>query len=253
MAVSLFTNRGTNIDRATMLKADSYEELKEKINTRLGRKYSPSKIKYVWKIQELFNNPDFSVLENGNLEVDYWRLTRELKFTINKKAEWYAYRYRNARLSYQDFEAEFWKITWDAIEYYEQGGDFESFEGAEFTLVETLELFWKNRIIDFIRSCLYTKKHNPWYTAASLSDDFNEYWPDTSLLQDEQLIINETIDELFCDKSLTEDERRLLEIIYDNPTESLREWGEKFGFNHPETVRRRYLSLKRKLSKYSPY
>lgn len=236
-----------------MLKAESYEELRDKINTRLGRKYKPSKITYIWKVQELYNNPDFTLLDNGNLEADYWKLIRELKFTIDKKAEWYEYRYRSKRLSYHDFESELWKIAWDAIEYYQQGGDIESYVGAEFTLVETLEMFWKNRMIDFIRSCLYTEKHSPWYNAVSLAEDFNEFWSDTSLLPEEQLLINETVSEIFSDTNLIDNERRLLGAIYENPNDSLRNWGEQLGLNHQETVRRLYKSLKRKLAKYNLY
>ena len=253
MAASLFTNTGTRIDTKQNLKADSYGELKEKINTRLGRKYTKSKVGFVWKVQALFDDPDFIELENGNFEEDHWKLKKALSFTIEQKANWYEYRYRNARLSYHDFEAELWKITFAAIEYYEDGGDFESYEGAEFTLIETLELFWKTRMIDFIRSCMYTEKHTPWYTAASLADDFNEFWPDSSPNPEQQLVINETITEMFTDSGLTKRERKLLEIIYDKPNDSLSKWGKLLNIEHPETVRRLYQPLKGKLAKYNPY
>lgn len=138
-----------------MLKADSYKELMHKVNTRLESKYPKSKVKWVWKIQSLFNDADIETLENGDIVFEYYTaLIKELRFTIVKKAEWYATKFRNTRLSFQDFEAEFYDITYKAIQYYEESGDLDT----EFTLVETLEMYWKTRMTSFIKSCLYTHK-----------------------------------------------------------------------------------------------
>lgn len=243
MENSLFTNKGTSIDTKKLLKADSYEELKEKIESRLSRKYSKSKLEYLKGIQAVFED-----WEKDKDEI-YRELYKRLKFTIETKAKWLERKYSSVRLSFHDFEAELWKITYEAIESYEQAGDIDT----EFTLLETLELFWKYRMKDFIRSCLFTRKHSPWYTAASLADNFNEFLPDDSPLPEEQLILNETVTEMFNDSNLTTNERKLLEIIYDKPEGSLRDWGKCLGIDHPETVRRLYNSLKRKLEKFNPY
>lgn len=245
MKAKLTKNIG-EIDVKSMLKADSYEELIDKIDTRLKKKYSSSKVKWVWKIQRLFENHDVITDENNNMTADYTRIHRMLEFTIQKKAEWYEKRYYSVRLSYHDFEAELWKITYDAIEYYEQSGDIDT----EFTLVETLELYWKFRMKDFIKSCLYTEKNKPWYTAAPLADEFDEFWADESLNPEQMYLVKETVTEMFNESSLTEKERLLLTVIYDYPSGSFREWGKEMGINHPETVRRMLKSLQMKINRY---
>lgn len=240
------TKNFSEIDIREMLKADSYQELIAKIDTRLKKKYSSSKIKWIWKIQRIFENLDYTTLENGYVTQDYTKLHRTFEFTIQQKADWYERRYWSVRLSYHDFEAELWKITYDALEYYESVQDID----CEFTLVETLELFWKYRMKDFIKSCLYTEKNKPWYTATTLADEFDEFWADESLNPEQLYLMKETVNEMFNHPSLSDTERKLLEVIYDNPDGSYREWGEEIGINHPETVRRHIKSLKMKLIGY---
>jgi hypothetical protein len=231
-------------DTGSMLKADSYQELMDKINFRLNQKYSKkSKIKWIWQIQKIYANWEKSKDET------YAELHKQLKFTVEAKADWLERKYKNTRLSFHDFEAELWKITYDAIEYHEQSGDIDT----EFTLVETLELFWKYRIKDYIKSCLYTEKHSPWYTASSLAANFNQYWKDETPGPEKSYIHKETVTSMFKDNGLTKEERQLLELIYDFPSGSLREWGEELGIKHPETVRRRFISLQKKLEKYNPF
>lgn len=245
---SLFTKRGNEIDSKEMLKADSHQELMDKVDSRLNRKYvKSSKIAWVWQIQDVFNKSGYEELTNGNLVGDYDELFKRLRFTIESKANWLEIKYKYTRLSYQDFEAELWKITYDAIEYYEQSGDIDT----EFTLLETLELFWKTRIISFIKSCLFTVKHKGWYTSLPLADDFEEFWEDESPNQEDEYLYKETIQEMFNDIELTDEERNLLAVIYDYPSGSLREWGKELGINHPETVRRLFQTLRKKLAKYS--
>ncbi|WHX62769.1 hypothetical protein [Peribacillus frigoritolerans] len=240
---SLFTAKGNEIDRSKMLKADSWQELKEKLESRLKKEYKSSRLIWINKLQNIFTN--YELTKDEMLA----ELTKMLKFTIEKKAEAYERKYKYVRLSYHDFEAELWKITYLAIDYYEEVGDIDS----EFMLLETLEMFWKSRMNNFIKSCVYTKKHNPWYTASTLADDFETKHPDESVNIELQLIHQETITELFNESRLTEKERKLLEIIYEKPDESLREWGERLNINHPETVRRLYKQLKVKLAKHNPY
>ncbi|EFI66018.1 hypothetical protein BFZC1_24115 [Lysinibacillus fusiformis ZC1] len=234
---------GTDIDKGNMLKADSYKELMHKVNTRLENKYPKSKVKWIWKIQSLFNDTDLETLENGDIQSDYTALIKELRFTIVKKAEWYATKFRNTRLSFQDFEVEFYDITYKAIQYYEESGDLNT----EFTLVETLEMYWKTRINSFIKSCLYTHKNGEWFKSASLSDHFNDTEPDTAPTPEQDYILKETVTAMFNDSDLTDNEKALLAVIYDNPTGSLREWGQEIGIVHPQTVKRLFQSLQRKL------
>ncbi|MCI2253434.1 hypothetical protein L2D08_03540 [Domibacillus sp. PGB-M46] len=237
----LIFKRAEEIDRSQILKADSYQELVSKMESRLKRKYSSSKIKWVRQVQMVFSDWD------KDTDEVYSELQKLLKFTIEAKAKYYEKKYKSVRLSYHDFEAELWKITFAAIQYYEESGDIDT----EFMLVETLEMFWKTRMIDFIKSCLYTEKHSPWYKAATLDEKSIERLPDNSPSMEQQYIYKETIEEMFNAEELTEKERELLALIYDNPSGSLREWGSELGVPHPQTVRRLFDSLKNKLVKYN--
>jgi hypothetical protein len=232
---------GTEIDRDSMFKADSYEELLEKINIRLNKQYKPSKVKWVWQIQDAWKNSPIDIV-NENVETNYRKLFNMLSTTIKGKSQGLETRYKGVRLSFHDFESELWDISFKAIEYYEQAGDIET----EFTLLETLEMFWKTRINSFIKSKLYTKKHNQWYTAVEI----NELFPDYSLSPEQEYIRKETMLEIFNDSDLTEKERKLLGVISDYPNGSLREWGKELGINHPQTVKRLYESLHKKLQVY---
>lgn len=234
-------NYGIEIDKSDMLKAESYDELINKINHRLNRKYKPTKVKWVWQIQDAWKNSPLEVVK-GNSVVNYRKLFNMLKQTIEGKAKGLANRYRSVRLSFHDFESELWDITYRAIEYYEMAGDLET----EFTIWETLEMFWGNRIKSFIRSCIYTQKHNPWYTAAEV----NEFYPDSSASPEEEYIRKETLAEIFNDSDLTYKERQLLNVISEIPDGSLREWGKGVSIKHPESVKRLLVSLQEKLSKY---
>lgn len=240
---SLFTAKGNEINRSQILKADSWQELKEKLESRLKKEYKTSRLIWIHSLQNTFSN--YELTKDEMLA----ELTKKLTFTIEKKALAYERRYKYFRLSYQDFEAELWKITYLAIDYYEEVGDLDS----EFMLLETLEMFWKTRMNNFIKSCVYTKKHNPWYTASTLAEDFDTKHPDESVNIEKSFIQEETISEMFNDTNLTERERRLLETIYDWPEDSLRDWGKRLGVDHPETVRRLYKSLQRKLAKYKQH
>ncbi|MFE4352460.1 hypothetical protein [Peribacillus butanolivorans] len=239
MTSELFV-KGRNIDRQRMLKADTYQELMDKIDGRLERKYPASKVIWIREIQSIFRNWDLSTEEIES------QLAEKLKFPIEKKAAWLERKYKSVRLSYQDFEEELWNITYQAIEYYELNNDIDT----EFTLVETLELFWKNRMNSFIKSCLYTKKNSGWYFAAPLAEDFEQFWPDRSPGPEESYILRETVDDMLSDPELNELEKRLLAVIYDYPDGSLREWGKEIGISHPQTVKRLFGSVQRKLGKY---
>ncbi|MBN3556053.1 hypothetical protein JYA63_17370 [Fictibacillus nanhaiensis] len=239
---------GGEIIRSNILKADSYQELQIKIRKRINGKYSSSKVKWIWKIQDLFRNSELVKLPNGYYEYDHSKLYSALEFTIEKKANWLEKKYKYVRLSFHDFEAELWKITYDAIDYYEIWVD-----DTEFTLVETLELYWKTRMIDFIKSCLYTIKHGDWYKSASLSEDFESVWPDNNLEIEKQLLYKQTVAEMLAAVELNEQERKLLYLIYDYPSRSYREWGKELGINHPEKVRRLFLSIQKRLTKYNPF
>jgi hypothetical protein len=245
----ILTKKGYEIDRDEMLKADSYHQLVDKVNARLEKKYASSKIKYVWEVQRLFNDADLEVLSNGDYVADYSSLINKLRYTIEWKADWLEKKYRSVRLSFHDFEAELWKITYDAIKYYEESSDIET----EFTLVETLEMWWKTRIINYIKSCIYTEKHGWWYKSKSLPEGFIEFWADDSLNPENQYIINETMMEILTDASLSTHEKALLSVIYDNPSDSYRTWGGKLGISHPQTIKRLHESIKKKLEIYNIY
>jgi hypothetical protein len=233
---------GDAIDRNDMLKADSYQELMEKIKLRLSKKYRASKIEWVWDIQKAWQNTDYDISDNGIWEPNYYKLFKKLEKTIQWKAEWLEKKYKFVRLSYHDFEAELWKITYEAIQYYESAGDIDT----EFTLVETLEMYWKNRMNNYIKKCLYTEKHGWWHFSKSIPN----YLHDTAHNPINPNPAIEKVEEIFSDESLTEKERKLLEAIYNNPVGSYREWGKEISVSHPETIRRLLNSLKNKLTKF---
>jgi hypothetical protein len=228
--------RGREIDKIRVLKADSYDEYQDKMIARLNRKYSKSKVEWVLQIQALFE---------ALTDETYAELFKRLRFTIEGKAKAKEKRFKNVWLSYHDFEEQLWKATYDALDYYEQvWGD------TEFSLLETLELYWKKRLTSFIKSTLYTQKHSPWYNASKLAEGFEEFWADESPNPEQGYIYKETVNDMLNDRELNEKERMLLAEIYDFPSGSLRDWGNEIGISHPQSVKRIYKQLKRKLDKY---
>lgn len=79
---------GGEIIRSNILKADSYRELQIKKRKRINGKYSSSKVKWIWKIQDLFRNSEFVKQPNGYYEYGHSKLYSALEFTIEKKANW---------------------------------------------------------------------------------------------------------------------------------------------------------------------
>ena len=58
------------------------------------------------------------------------------------------------------------------------------------------------------------------------------------------------VDQLIADHSLTNEERKFIEILYKNSGSSFQELAELMGFKHRESARRMLHKIRKKLIKY---
>lgn len=222
--------RGKGIMRGSISRG----EFEHKRKVRLERKYRPSKIRWVEKLEELYE-------DKWSPDGDYLPFFKMLKTTIQMKARAYERRWKNFRLSAHDFESVFWEVTWKIIEFYHYDNPY--------MLVETLELAWKRRALDVIRSATRTNRGRVWHTAVPLKDRFEQFYPDP-LDMEEMVADSVVVQQIMSEAVLTTDEKKLLQAIYSNPEATNRELAELMKRPHMEYVRRTLKKIRGKLAAY---
>lgn len=135
------------------------------------------------------------------------KLYEMLRFPLNKKAKNYENRWENSRLSQHDFESAFWEETWNVIEDRKWRGP-----NGTFLLYETLCLAWDRRAIDVIRFATREKGKID-ASVLPLADGFEEYYPDTRINVETEVINKLIIEQILSVELLTPEAKQLLEIM----------------------------------------
>lgn len=209
------------------------------IDRRLKRTYKPSKVKFLWNIEDIVDDCYCT---------DYFTdLYLALQLTIKAVADSYGRRWANKRLSSHDFESVFWLETYKLFKKYTEEG-----LNPDFVFFETLKLMLERRATDVIRKATKTKKGAIQHDIDSLGESFEQTFPDT-VDTEKEVTDRIFVDMLIADETLTDDERQLLEIIYVNPGATLRELAEQTEFNHPEKVKRAMNRIRKKIAKYKEF
>ena len=211
----------------------------ESVDERLRRKYSAGKVEFIWVVERAY--------EDGDLPLLYDLLKRE----IRSKAEYYERRFSSKRISRHDFESAF----------IAELGRLASGEltNREFTTYEALQRGYAARAIDVVRAETGRRGNKVVSGQIAFESDllpFNEI-SEKSLRPGRSLEDDTTdralIDAMKNEKTLTDDERKLLKALADAPDASLRELATVCGFGNAMKAKRTLESLRARLAPYNPF
>lgn len=210
-------------------EAEIRRQAKEK---RLNQRYKPSKVRFLYNFEEAvdtyYYTEDFSIMY------------KMLKATIKNKALAYGTRWKSKRLSSDDFESVFWEEAWKVCDNY---------GGGDYLLYETITLALERKAIDVIRKATESKQGRFERSALPLSDDFENFYPDSIDMEGE--ITNKIIvEQILNDEALTPIEKRFVSTMYQNPDAPLNQLAREMGFKHHEQARRMLEGIRTKLKKY---
>lgn len=167
------------------------------------------------------------------------RLLNSFKFMLHRKAESWHNRWKNKRLHKDDFLSVFYEAAGELCDDY--------IHYQEFYFYETLCLVVHRRGIDLTRKLLRKQTHFE-VAALPLFDETADYLPDISVDIENDVVTNDLVGRILSDGSLTEKERWLLQVIYDNPDSSDREIARIAGLNHNYEVTRILRRIKKKIN-----
>ncbi|MCY8938085.1 hypothetical protein [Peribacillus frigoritolerans] len=197
-------------------------------------KRQPNKISYILQIEKLWES---YALNRTDESRD--KLLNSLKFCIHQKAEAWERKWKNKRLYKEDFQTIFYETAWKLCD------DYSHYQ--EFYFYETLCLAFKRRGIDLTRK-LRTKQGRFEVNALPLLEETSQYLPDKRVDIENDVLNRDLIERVLTDESLTEQERGLLQVIYDNPDSSNRDIAILAGLNHHHQVTRSLTKIKGKLN-----
>ncbi|HFJ9408619.1 TPA: hypothetical protein ACLBZV_001428 [Bacillus cereus] len=165
-------------------------------------------------------------------------LLQALDYSIKKNSTWLECNWKSKGLSQADFESVFYEEAWKLCDTYDWYSDFYFYE--------TFLVAIKNRGINITRK-LITKKGEFERNVLPLKEESAEFIADTRVDIETKVINGDLVERILNDSSLTEQERILLQAIYNNPDTSYRKLAVAVGLNHHEQVTRLLSRIRRKL------
>lgn len=218
-----------------LLLAWKRDEFHNKSNNLIKKNFNKKQQKLLWSLEDAYNH---AVLTD-----EYDALYDELLKVIKFWSEYYYCTCYNLRLDYGDFFEVMINAAVDTTNKYSSNSDF--------SLFQTLQLVLKNRGIDLIRKAKANKRAI-WHKAARLPDNFDTTYADDFNLEN-AVVQKILLEKIFKDPSLTEEERKLLKLMYDDPNITLDELANRMEWGYREKVRRTLKRIRMKLQKYNPY
>lgn len=170
------------------------------------QKRKPDQVDYILSIEKLWEAYAWNRTDE-NMQ----RLLNSFKFMLHRKAEAGERKWKNKRLHKDDFLSVFYETAGKLCD------DYCHYQA--FYFYETLCLAIDRRGIDLTRK-LTTKQGRFEVAALPLFDETADYLPDISVDIENDVVTNDLVGRILKDESLTDKERRLLQIIYDNPKTS---------------------------------
>jgi len=198
------------------------------------QKRKPDKVAYILSIEKLWETYAWDRTDE-NMQ----RLINSFKFMMHRKAEAWHSRWKNKRLRKDDFLSIFYETAWKMCDDYCHYQDFYFYE--------TLCLAIHRKGIDLTRK-LATKQTYFEVAAVPLLEETAEYLPDKSVKIEDDFETNDLNDRILNAESLTEKEKQLLQVIYDNPDASYRQIAKLIGVKEHKTVIRSLRKIKRKIN-----
>jgi len=221
----------TSLVKEAKLKQLTMQEIKI---IGLRKRKKETLVKFILEVEHLWEQYAFDRNEE-NLN----KLLKKLKFSIKKKAEYWGNRWKWTKLCRDDFESAFFEATLKLCDEYTHYN--------EFYFYETLILVLKRKSIDVSR-WLTTKKGEFENSIQFLDEDAYEFLPDLNIDIESDLITKDLMIQILNEKTLNQQEKLLLQTMYENPYSSKRELASLSGLNHHQAVSRSQRSIKNKIS-----
>ncbi|MDU9695561.1 hypothetical protein O0Q50_30630 [Priestia aryabhattai] len=217
-------------------KAEEYElkplPFREQKLKGLKKRHS-AKVAYILNIEKLWEDYAFNRTEKLMN-----RLLKALRFTIQLKSEYWGNRWRNKRLSASDFESIFYEVAFKLCDKYEWFSNFYFYE--------TLLLIFERRATDLTRK-IETRRGRFEASIVPLTNEADEFLPNTVDVETE-VLNRDLVNQIINHETLTVQEKKLLQEIYNNPDASYKDWAEAIGLKHHQQVIRMLQRIKRKIS-----
>lgn len=220
------------------------ETSKESIDARLRSKYPPELVAEIWKIEEMYQEA-LKTRKAGQLLKLFFPLIQEFAARYERK-------YSGYRVSRHDFESKF------VEEFARILSNPKTNE--KYTFYETFTNSFKRRAIDVVRKETGVRNKQTRFEREAIPlEQHHEskifegvIVPDRSTME-ERLEAKEAVKGIFASDKLTEDERKLLFAMKDNPEASFRELAKSCGFYDHKKVKRVLDSIRNKMKEFNPY
>jgi hypothetical protein len=231
----------------SLVDINKEDPIKPKAETKLEglrrrNKKRPSMIDYVLQIEKLWECYALALNEHEKEKAQH-SLLKQLSFVLKGKARAAGAQWHNRRLSSADFESIFFEEAWKLCDDYNHYSDFYFYE--------TFLLVLKRRGIDLVRKRTKTKQGAFELEVRRLREEAADYLADTKVNVEEETINSLVVTQIFNDKTLTEQERRLLRTKYENPNLTKAELARAAGLKHHYEVTRIFDKVKTKLAAYN--
>jgi hypothetical protein len=230
-----------DIHKYAPTNAPKWKEAKEK---GLAARYKkrPSMIDYVLQIEKLWERYALA-LNAYEKEKAQHNLLKQLSFVLKGKAKAAGAQWNNSRLSAADFESIFFEEAWKLCDTYNHYSDFYFYE--------TFLLRLKRRGIDLVRQRTKTKQGAFELKVRRLKEEAANYLPDKQIDVEGDTLNRLVVTQILNDKTLTEQERRLLRAKYENPNATNTELAREAGLKHHYDVTRIFEKVRAKLAAYN--
>lgn len=172
-------------------------------------------------------------------ELAYETLHNAICDTIKASSRILGYRWNNKRISSADFESKLFELFWNLCKTYKPG--------PEFYLVETFGQVIRKRQVDVVRAFTSRQRvfENEMTSFEKAETQGQSIASDVDI--EKEFLSKELIQQIFTDDSLTQKERQLLQMIYDNPDSSYRKIADNLGLKSHKQVTRSLCKIKNKL------
>jgi len=207
-----------------------FREVREE-GLRKRRPYSADDILAFEKMWEEYST--------NQTELAYEKLHVELSATIKANSRILGSRWNNKRISSADFESKLFEEFWKLCKTYTPN--------PKYYFVETFGQVLNKRKVDVIRAFTTNQREfeNSMVSLEKEEQNGHDIASDVDIEND--FLSKELIDQVLNDPSLTQQEKQLLQTIYDNPDSSYREIAVLVGLNHHQQVTRSLRKIKSKL------
>jgi hypothetical protein len=206
------------------------------LESRITAWYKPSKAHFILKVEDDWSYECYDDPSEYD-ETTFVRLYKTLHQTIDAKAKKYERRFGRNGYTYDDFASVMWeKARLLARDHHRSKGDY--------ALYETLLVSLDNAVRDYLRKEKRYRERVQRYIELEKSKRQSE--PDVA----DTVVDLMVVQQILSDQRLSDEERKLLQTIYENPDDKPAEIARKMGFQYRVEYDRMLKRIRRKLVDY---